>query len=241
MKKRVGGKYCGRLPFLLVMASAVILLAACGREEAMSADVQTQVVSVDVQESNMEGKSVLSQEATISPDAYYLEMDKETREQLVTELLEENEMDMSVVESKRSTRACTFDLPEGFEESEDVDNLYVTARYPLDTSMIYYEIMEGDISLQMMTEEFFKEQAKEGLHQTYGEDIELNIDSYKSMKIDGYPAFRILCHYEVDGIKITQLEYIINADKTYVVTYSQTSDYDRMEEYEASAATIHVK
>lgn len=241
LKRKSVGKYCGRLPLFLIMASAAVMLAACGQEEAVSTDVQTQVVSVDVQEPNMEGRSVPSQEATASPDAYYLEMDEETREQLMTELLEENEMDMSVVESKRSTRACTFDLPEGFEESQDVDHLYVTARYPLDTSMIYYEVMEGDISLQMMTEDFFKDQAKEGLYQTYGVDIELNIDSYKSVKIDGYPAFRILCHYEVDGIKITQLEYIINADKTYVVTYSQTSDYDRMEEYEASAATIHVK
>ena len=216
----------------LVMASAAIMLVACGQEETMSTDVQ----ALDTKES-----SDLSQEETLSPDAYYLEMDEDTREQLMTELLEENKMDMSVVESTRSTRACTFDLPEGFEESQDVDNLYVTARYPLDSSMIYYEVMEGDISLQLMSEDFFKEQAKEGLYQTYGEDIELNIDSYKSVKIDGYPAFRILCHYEVDGIKITQLEYVINADRTYVVTYSQTRDYDWMEEYEASAATIHVK
>lgn len=216
----------------LVMTSVAMMLVACGREETMSAEAQMQ---------DTEGSSGFSQEATVSPDAYYLEMDEDTREQLIEELLEENEKDLSVIESERSTRACTFDLPEGFEEAQDVDNLYVTARYPLDTSMIYYEVMEGDISLQLMTEDFFKEQAKEGLSEAYGEDIELNIDSYKSVKIDGYPAFRILCHYEVDGIKITQLEYVINADKTYVVTYSQTNDYDWMEEYEASAATIHVK
>lgn len=34
---------------------------------------------------------------------------------------------------------------------------------------------------------------------------------------------------------------LINADKSYVITYSQTGDYDRMEEYEASAETIRVE
>lgn len=170
-----------------------------------------------------------------------IEMDDETRQQLTAELLEENEMDVSVVEPVRSTTGCTFEIPEGFEESQDVDDLYVTARYPLDTSMIYYEVLEGDISLQLMTEEQFKEQAEEDFSLQYGEDIMLDIDSFESVKVDGYPAFRIVCHYEADGIRITQLEYLINADKTYVITYSQTSDYDWMEAYEVSAATIRVK
>lgn len=175
-----------------------------------------------------------------TPDVQ-IEIDNETRQQLTAELLEENEMDASVVEPGRSTAGCTFELPEGFEESQDVDDLYVTARYPLDTSMIYYEVLDGDISLQLMTEEQFREQAEADFHLQYGEDIKLEIDSFENVKVDGYPALRIMCHYEADGIRITQLEYLINADKTYVITYSQTSDYDWMEEYEVSAATIRVK
>jgi hypothetical protein len=45
----------------------------------------------------------------------------------------------------------------------------------------------------------------------------------------------------VGEIEITQLEYAINADKSYVIIYSQTGDYDRMEEYEASAETIRLE
>ena len=95
--------------------------------------------------------------------------------------------------------------------------------------------------MQLMTEENFKEQTQESLREIYEEDIEINVDSFESIKIDGYPAFRILCHYQVENIQITQLQYAINADKSYMVIYSQTGDYDRMEEYEASAATIHIK
>lgn len=224
---------------VLVAAGTVMVLSGCGRDAAVSTGAQTQE-SLDSPEGTADNAAhiaVLQQNAAQKQS----EMDEEIRQQLTAELLEDNELDASIIENERTTRECTFDIPEGFEESEEVDNLYVTARYPLDTSMIYYEVMDGDISLQLMTEEMFKEQAEENLNQAYGEDTKITIDSYESVKISGYPAFRILCHYEAESIKITQLEYIINADKTYAVTYSQTSDVDWMEAFEASAATIRVK
>ena len=255
--KQYHKQHCQSAAFLIAAAMALIL-AGCGQDETVSAGAEVQMgETVDTTDSggilssvendtdtSSEGNTA-AQEGT-EPEqkdnaGSQIEIDDETRQQLTAELLEENEMDVSVVEAGRSTTGCTFELPEGFEESQDVDGLYVTARYPLDTSMIYYEVLEGDISLQLMTEEMFKEEAEKNLSQVYDEDIEVNIDSYESVKVDGYPAFHIVCHYEAEGIRITQLEYLINADKTYVITYSQTSDYDWMEAYEASAATIHVK
>ena len=174
-------------------------------------------------------------------DEEALGIDDETRQQLTEELLEENELDTSVLDNKRTTRECTFDLPEGFEESEAVEDLYVTGRYPLDTSMIYYAVMDQDTSMQLLTEELFKEQTEAELHRIYDEDIKIDIESFESTKISGYPAFRILCSYEADGIKVTQLQYAINADKTYMIIYSQTNDYDWMEAFEESAATIKVR
>ena len=269
MEKKQGHKYDRCLPVLLASAGLMLFFAGCGRDEAVSADIQVQgetvaatdngdstedvVISDDTATEDTEGsgsvtaepeESAAMQDSTAqekSTAEEQIEIDDETRQQLVTEILEENGLDASVVESGKSTRGCTFDIPEGFEESQETDNLYVTARYPLDTSMIYYEVMDGDISLQLMTQDMFLEQVEERFRQMYGDEIKISIDSYESVKISGYPAFRILCHYEVYGIKITQLEYIINADKTYAITYSQTSDYDWMESFEESAATIRVK
>lgn len=264
LKNQLYRRYHIHVAAILIAACMMGFLPGCGQEETVSADAQAQITETfdttegnsaapETTEDTAEENSAASgtaedaaqQDSTESirqeTDDNQLEIDDETRQQLMTELLDENGMDTSVVEPGRSTRVCTFDVPEGFEESQDVDNLYVAARYPLDISMIYYEVMDGDISLQLMTEEMFKEQAEENIRQIYGEDVEVNIDSYEGVKIDGYPTFRILCHYEAEGVKISQLEYVINADRTYVVTYSQTSDYDWMEEFEASAATIHVK
>lgn len=170
-----------------------------------------------------------------------LEMDETLRAELTEELLEENEMDTSVVESALVTKGCSFTLPEAFSESEDIEGMYVTKRYPIDASTIYYVALGKDVALQLMTEETFKAQAEENFEKAYGEEIEVIIDSFERIKIDGCPAFRILCHYQVGDIEMTQLEYAINADKSYVITYSQTEDYDRMEEYEASAETIRLE
>lgn len=240
LKKKNNERKCRRMPILLGVSGIVMALAGCGRDDAVTVDTQVQETISDAEgilasvQSGAESEQILSVEEALG-------IDEEIRQQLTTELLEEGELDMSVVEPERATKGCTFDLPEGFVESAETNNLYVTERYPLDTSMIYYEVMDGDISLQLMTKDLFKEQAEESLGQAYGEDIVIDIDGYESVKIDGHPAFRILCHYEVDNIKVTQLEYIINADKTYVITYSLTSDYDWMDAFETSAATIHVR
>lgn len=240
--------------FLAAVCTAAIL-AGCGQDEAVSADAVVQEEEKTADTTGIDNPAEEEAEAAtddagtqsgteLQPEetsAWQIEMDDETRQQLTQELLEENELDASVAESTHTTSGCTFDLPEGFEESQDVDNLYVTARYPLDASMIYYEVMDGDTSLQLMTEELFREDAEDNLRQAYGEDISVNIDSFESVKVSGYPAFRILCHYETGGVKITQLQYLVNADKTYAVTYSQTSDYDWTEAFEESAATIRVK
>lgn len=170
-----------------------------------------------------------------------VEIDEETRRELTEELLEEENMDTSVMEEGRSTTGCSFDIPEGFAESEEVANLYVRKRYPIDASTIYYAVMEEDIALQLLTKEAFAEQMEADLQAAYHEETKVVVDSFEHVEVSGYPAFRILCHYTVGGVEITQLQYAINADRSYMITYSQTSDYDYMELYEASAATIEVK
>lgn len=246
MKRKI---VCG-----LLMA-CVILAAGCGGETAVHTSAETQSsedASDTVQdgenaeaEEEEDGESVqMSEQETAAVEGNFMapvEMDETLREQLTEEMLEENEMDMSVVENVPVTKGCSFTLPEAFAESEDIEGMYVTKRYPIDASTIYYVALGRDVALQLMTEETFKAQAEENFRKEYGEDIEVTIDSFERIKIDGCPAFRILCHYQVGDTQMSQLEYAINADKSYVITYSQTADYDRMEEYEASAETIRLE
>lgn len=167
-----------------------------------------------------------------------LEIDEETKTELTTQLLLENELDTSIVEEDGLTDRCTFALPEDFMAVEDIPGMYVTKRYPIDASTIYYAEMDKDISMQLMTEETYVEQMESNFRNHYDMEIDVSLQSFEKIKISGHPAFRILCSYTVDGLEITQLAYVINADKSYVITYSQTEEYYRMDEFEASAATI---
>ncbi len=235
----------------LILALCAAVLVGCGDKEAVhtsaeasGAEAELSEDGEDEAETGQEEASDENEGAEPAPDTSFMapvEMDETLKNQLAEELLQENEMDISVVESAPVTKGCSFTLPEAFSESEDIEGMYVTRRYPIDASTIYYVALGRDVALQLMTEETFKAQAEENFRKEYGEEIEVTIDSFESIRIDGCPAFRILCHYEVGDTQITQLEYAINADKSYVITYSQTSDYDRMEEYEASAETIHLE
>lgn len=243
-----------------LLLTAALLLAGCG-EEAVHTNAQTQNAGESAESTDTNAKESTESADTDAAEAADtnaeesaeiqavveggfmapVEMDETLRTELTEEMLEENEMDTSVVESAPVTKGCSFSLPEAFAESEDIEGMYVTKRYPIDASTIYYVALGRDVALQLMTEETFKAQAEENFEKAYGEKIEVTIDSFERIKIDGCPAFRILCHYQVGDTEMTQLEYAINADKSYVITYSQTGDYDRMEEYEASAETIHLQ
>lgn len=230
---------------ILLVVAMLVMMAGCGSKETVhtSAEAQEEVNDESTQEEEAAEEAVQPEAEEEKSDAVVaqMEIDEETKNELTAELLEEEKLDTSVMENTRSTNGCTFTVPESFMESEDVPGMYVTKRYPIDASTIYYAEYEQDKSMQLMTEETFKKQAEENLCQSYDKEIEISVDSFEKIRIDGYPAFRILCHYQVDDIVIKQLEYAINADKSYVITYSQTNDYDYMEEYEASAETISLE
>jgi len=252
LKKKFTGKSRRYLPVVFLVAGIIAVFPGCGGQEAVETDAPAQAegeaeietgadaAGTEEEQQALEEELNAAREQTDSARAQ-MEIEQGIREELTEELLEEQELDTSVMEFGRSTKGCTFDIPEGFEAFPDMEGVYVTGRYPIDASSIYYTEAEQDKSLQLLTEELFKEQTQESLKEAYDEDVEVAIDSFEHIEIDGYPAFRILCHYQVGRIQITQLEYAINADKSYVITYSQTNDYDRMEAYEASAATIHVE
>ena len=233
----------GRLMRKKIFVIGVLLicfLTGCGNSEAEEVTAPDGVVAAEPSEedavTDKEDVSVESSQEQVED----IDIDEETKEELTTQLLEENELDTSIIESIKETRGCTFTLPEGFTEIEDIPGMYVTKRYPIDASTIYYVEMDKDISMQLMTEDSLLIQIQNYFEQIYDMEVDVDLQIYEKIVIDGYPAFRFLCTYTVDDVEITQLAYVINADKSYVVTYSQTNEYDRTEEFEASAATIHL-
>lgn len=254
MKRKVPKRSMRRLVAVICVMWLLGLLAGCsdGSEETMQAEEMVHVETIDLIDLDKAGglrKGI--NDASDQNEAVTWEsndgiedgkkIDRADRTSLTLEILEEDELNTSVIESTGTTKGCTFDLPEGFEESEDIPGLFVTKRYPIDASSIYYAEMEQDISMQLLTEEAFLQRIRDGFREQLKVETDIKLESFERFSLDGYPAFRIVCSYTLDDMEITQTEYVINADKSYCITYSQTSEYDRTEEFEVSAATIRLE
>ena len=230
-----------------ILMSIMILINGCAAAPDAEETIMTQLQDEDRADNEADGAisggDLEDNDANeiIEESKANIELSDELKEEFTSELLKYKNMDTSILSSSKKTQGCTFELPEGFEESEDVPGMYLNEHYPVDAATIYYAISDKDTALQLMSENTFKENMESELEQTYGYDVKLNIESFENIKIDGFVSFRILYTYTNNDINFTQLQYIINADKTYVITYSQTEEYDRMTEFAQSAETIRVE
>ena len=191
------------------------------------------------------GSSITKQgEGTVSTGedlSEYLDgLSEEEIDDLIKESLEEEGYDTKVADGKIRTDNFHVDLPEGFKESEDIPGMYITRRFPIDATNIVYRELDRDLALPMMKKEDLLAMAETYIKTAYGTDAKITVEEYEEVSISRIDSFRILCSYQLEDQTITQLMYVIPADKTYIVIYSMNQDYDRMEMFEESAATIRV-
>lgn len=181
--------------------------------------------------------SISSLEALAETD----NLTEEKRKELLKQALVDAGKDPSIVEGKYKTKGLYFEVPENFAPLESNPNMYVTRRYSLDISNIYYQESEVDYLLQLMTEDSYKEMALQDFKETYGMDVDLQIDSFQETKISGIPSFQIESRFDLEGITIEQTTYIVNADKTYMLVYTTTNEYDTGLAFADSQDSIRVK
>ncbi len=138
---------------------------------------------------------------------------------------------------------CTVVLPDGYLPSDSVKGMFVSQRNPLDSSNIYYTVSENldkDVLNEMLASEEYRVQMEEKLKEEYGAEAAVDDFEYTELEIDGCPAHKVEVSCQAGEARMEQLVYIIVADKTYTITYSQSADDEKMDEFKESAETIHV-
>ena len=138
---------------------------------------------------------------------------------------------------------CTVVLPDGYVPSGDVKGMYLAERNPLDSSNIYYtasENVDGEALDQMLESEEYKKRMEEKLKETYGEQATVDRFQYTKTEVSNCPAYKVELSCKAGETEMEQLIYIIIADKVYTITYSQSADDERMEEFRKSAETIRL-
>lgn len=236
----------------------ILLLTGCGQvEEENSGRVveaidengnviqeETSDLEASANQDNLETQAdvelVREVEATLQGRDYLAYMSEDELKSLASEALEAKGLDTRLADGYLTTKAVTFELPEGFKESSDKKGMYITRRYPIDATNILYAELPVDYTLQLMDKEYFKSMIEELFLVEEEESVDVTISEFSPKKIDGVPGFRIKAEYDLDGNHITHLMMIINGSKTYTLIYTMTDDYDRLDWFEESIKTIKV-
>lgn len=250
-------KFYKCMSLLFLISGILFVMSGCGETEEVSTitpeslveEIPEDDVTVsesravpsveedDVSEAETKSISLSALEALADTE----NLTPEKRTELLVQSLEESGKDSAIAKGKIKTKKLNFEVPEDFAPHESIKNMYVTRRYSLDLSNIYYEERNVDYLLQLMTEDSYKEMALQDLKDTYGMEVDLEIDSFEETKISGIPSFIVESHFKLEGIDIRQTTYLVNADKTYILIYTLTNEYDHDEEFEASKQTIQVE
>lgn len=136
----------------------------------------------------------------------------------------------------------TCELPRGFRAYQDEEGLYVHKNYPTDLSTISYVISESDEDITQMKQEEFTDLLEADYYDAYGDNVEIQIEEYDHIEVDGRNGLRIKFEYEFKGVEYEQLMCAIyNGDETHILNYTQEKDGKWMEEFEKSADSISLR
>lgn len=162
-----------------------------------------------------------------------------------TQYIEMKEFELKETEEddgREEIRHCVVRIPEGYYQSEEIPGMYLHEKAPLDSSNIYYSCApgadRGKVSDTLTGEEYKK--SIEEAFQKRGQEVSLRISSFEELDMEGIPAYKIRSEYETEGNSIQQLTYLVLADNTYTITYSQSRDDELMADFEISEGEIRL-
>ncbi|MDO4303620.1 MAG: hypothetical protein Q4D94_06845, partial [Bacillota bacterium] len=195
----------------VLLFTLMLLLTGCQQKVITVADIQTK----DGQE----------------PD--YIKMQEIELKDAKTSNAESDEDDV---------RYCTLLIPAGYKPSEKIEGMYVHERSPLDSSNIYYTVSAKDSDGQVsdeLTEKVYEETVEDAFEEA-GQKVDLQIEAFETIDMDGVPGYKIKSYYEAEDTRIEQLTYLIMSDNTYTITYSQVADDELMADFEISNEEIRL-
>lgn len=134
----------------------------------------------------------------------------------------------------------TMTLPAGFKGSS-TNGLYLHQNYPEDQSNVYIYTTEKTTDFAQVMDggqEQFIRYLADAYEQQYEERPQITLTRYESVSVGDKPAYVVELSYDLKGVHYEQMEYIVDADKTYYIAFSQVGTNYWMEAFRASAGTM---
>lgn len=208
---------------LLLCLTLALVMAGCGgKDNTENSDVTT------------EGSAVAVPTADLSD--IVVEEEEKTEEESKTEPVQETEpAQEEYIYDESEELTCV--LPKGFEAYPDEEGLYVHKSFPKDTSTISYVITDSDS--EEVTREMLETDLEADYLDAYGDEVDVKVNEFKVVKIDGRKSLRIKLEYEFKGVEYEQLMYYIyNGADAHVLNFTQEKGGKWTEEFETCGESI---
>lgn len=138
--------------------------------------------------------------------------------------------------------SCAILIPEGYVKSSDVPGMYISENAPLDSSNIYYTVTDaqtvGAVNDNLTESDY--EKSIEGAFFEEGKRVDISVDSFVKADLEGVPCFKVRTHYSLGETDVQQLVYIILANNTHVITYSQAGDDELLADFMTDEGQIRL-
>ncbi len=118
-----------------------------------------------------------------------------------------------------------FTAPEGFSYVAEEDMYYSEDQF----ANLNYITTENDGSFRVVTKAYMEENLESQLSAQFGETLDIKIENWNEITVDGYEAVDYTMSYEISGLELEQRQVIINGtDNYHYVTFTQLggSDYN---------------
>ena len=136
----------------------------------------------------------------------------------------------------------SFQLPESFQDSS-TKGLFLSKNYPEDMSNIYVyeEEAYADFDLTMRDgQEEFVSNLQDAYQVQYEETPEITVLAYEQCPIAGRNAYKIELSYSLRESDYYQLEYVIDAEDTYYIAFTQIGEIDYGSEFASCLDSLHI-
>ena len=135
---------------------------------------------------------------------------------------------------------CAVLIPEGYHEAEDVPGMYIHERYPFEASNVYYSVSDG-FTEGIVSKELSKELYEQLVEEAFlaeGQTVDVEIESFERTEMEGVPVYEIRSSYAKEAKRVLQLTYLVVAERTHVITYTQMSDDEMMADFAAAEGQV---
>ena len=202
---------------LLCALILIFVMSACGNKKQDDSEVTIEKPAVEMPTAGSDDSGIEEEK----PEEDTVEKVDEIQEEYISD------------ESEQLT--CV--LPDGFEEYPDEEGLYVHKSFPKDTATISYVISDSDEA--EITKEKLEVDLEADYLDAYGDEVDVIVSEFKTVKIDGRKSLYIKLEYEFKEIEYEQFMCLIyNGVDAHVLNFTQEKDGKWAEAFEECIESI---